>query len=357
VIDRRSCLKGALALLALPTATRAAQGDFAPVLPERVVRFPEDEGSHPEFRTEWWYVTGWLEGAGEPLGFQVTFFRARPHPASGNPSRFDPRDILILHAAVSERTHGRLRHVQRGARAGFGLAEALTGRTAVHIDNWFLRANDAGYTTRIDADDFALDLQLDPTQPVLLQGDGGYSRKGPRPESASYYYSLPHLHVGGRVRIEKRVQEVRGSAWFDHEWSSEYMASQAVGWDWTGLNLNDGSALMAFRMRARDGGTFWAAATHRTAQQRRTFMPDEVVWTPKRVWRSPRTGATYPVAVEVRVGDLRVELVPMMDDQENDARVTTGAVYWEGAVRALIGGQPAGRGYMELTGYTGKLEL
>ncbi|MGH8664356.1 MAG: lipocalin-like domain-containing protein [Burkholderiales bacterium] len=356
-MNRRDYLKGVLALMAPSTAPRAAQSGFTPVVPGRVLRFPEDEGSHPGFRTEWWYVTGWLDGAGEPLGFQVTFFRARPHPASGNPSRFDPRDILILHAAVSERAHGRLRHVQRAARAGFGLAEAATGRTAVHIDDWYLRTNAAGYATRIDADDFTLDLQLDPTQPPLLQGDGGYSRKGPRPESASYYYSLPHLRVGGQVRIEGRTRDVRGSAWFDHEWSSEYMAPQALGWDWTGINLDDGSALMAFRMRSRDGGTFWAAATLRRAQQRRTFAPDEVLWSPKRTWRSPRTGATYPVAMELRVGDLRVELVPMMDDQENDARITTGAVYWEGAVTALVHGRPAGRGYMELTGYTGKLDL
>ena len=356
-MDRRECLKAALGLIALPAATRAAQSDFTAVVPGRALRFPEDEGSHHGFRTEWWYVTGWLQGAGEPLGFQVTFFRARPHPASGNPSRFDPHDVLILHAAVSERAHGRLRHVQRAARAGFGLAEALTGRTAVHIDDAFLRANSTGYATRIEADDFALDLQLDPTQPPLLQGDRGYSRKGPRPESASYYYSLPHLRVGGRVRIDAQTRDVRGSAWFDHEWSSEYLASEALGWDWTGINLDDGSALMAFRMRGRDGTTFWAAATLRNPRERRTFAPHEVEWTPRRIWRSPRTGATYPVAVAVRVGDLRVELVPMMDDQENDARITTGAVYWEGAVTALIGGQPAGRGYMELTGYTGRLEL
>jgi predicted secreted hydrolase len=302
-------------------------------------------------------VTGWLDGSGEPLGFQVTFFRARPHPASGNPSRFDPREILILHAAVSARAHGRLRHVQRAARAGFSLAEAATGRTAVHIDDWYLRANATGYAARIDANDFALDLQLDATQPPLLQGDAGYSRKGPRPESASYYYSLPHLRADGRVRIEQRTQHMRGSAWFDHEWSSEYLAPQAAGWDWTGINLDDGSALMAFRMRANDGGIFWAAATLRTARERRTFAPGEVLWMPRRAWRSPRTGATYPVAMDLRVGDLQVELVPMMDDQENDARITTGAVYWEGAVTALIGGQPAGRGYMELTGYGGKLEL
>jgi predicted secreted hydrolase len=356
-MNRRDCLKGALVLMAPSTAPRAAQSVFTPVVPGRVLRFPDDEGNHPGFRTEWWYVTGWLDGADAPLGFQVTFFRARPHPPSGNPSRFDPRDILILHAALSERAHGRLRHVQRAARAGFGLAEAAAGRTAVHIDDWYLRANATGYAARIDTDDFALDLQLDPTQPPLLQGDGGYSRKGPRPESASYYYSLPHLRVDGRVTIGERKQQVSGSAWFDHEWSSEYLAPQAAGWDWTGINLGDGTALMAFRMRARDGGNFWAAATLRTALERRTFAPDEVVWMPRRTWRSPRTGATYPVAMALRVGDLQIELVPMMDDQENDARITTGAVYWEGAVTALIGGRPAGRGYMELTGYTGRLEL
>jgi predicted secreted hydrolase len=237
------------------------------------------------------------------------------------------------------------------------LAEAQAGRTAVHVDDWFLRAANGGYAARIDAGDFALDLQLDPTQPPLLQGEGGYSRKGPQPESASYYYSLPHLRVGGRVRIERRTHEVRGSAWFDHEWSSEYMAPQAVGWDWTGINLDDGSALMAFRMRTPDGGTFWAAATLRTPRGRRTFTAGEVHWTPLRRWRSPRTGASYPVAAKVRVGSLELELVPMMDDQENDARITTGAVYWEGAVTALAAGRPAGRGYMELTGYAGKLDL
>lgn len=365
---RRRLLLAALSLPAWPGATaRAAEtaaavnasvGAFAPVLPGRVLRFPEDEGSHPEFRTEWWYVTGWLESSGTPLGFQITFFRARPHPESGNPSRFDPRDILILHAALSERSHGRLRHVQRAARAGFGLAEALRGRTAVHIDDSYLRANGGGYAARIATDDFALDLQLDPTQPPLLQGDDGYSRKGPRPESASYYYSLPHLRVGGRVRIEGRSHDVRGTAWFDHEWSSEYMAAEAEGWDWTGLNFDDGSALMAFRMRGRDSSPHWAAATLRTrAQRRTTFTPAEVVWTPRRVWRSPRTGTTYPVAVQVRAGELELELVPLMDDQENDARVTTGAVYWEGAMTAMREGKRVGRGYLELTGYTRPLKL
>lgn len=348
-----------MGLLALAPGVRAAQRDFAPVVPGRELRFPQDEGSHPEFRTEWWYVTGWLEDAsGAALGFQVTFFRTRPNPDSGNPSRFDPRDILLVHAAVSDPAHGRLRHMQRAARAGFGLAEALSGRTDVHIDDGYLRANESGYATRIAGDDFAFDLQLDPTQPPLLQGDAGFSRKGPRPESASYYYSLPHLRVSGQVTVDGKVRKVGGLAWFDHEWSSEYLAPEALGWDWTGINLDDGSALMAFRIRARDHSTYWAAATLRDPQLRRvTFAPHEVEWTPLRTWRSPRTGALYPVATRVRAGSLELSLVPMMDDQENDARITTGAVYWEGAMTARIGERAVGRGYMELTGYNRRLEM
>ena len=189
-MKRRDWLKAAPGLMLLSAAAGSGAAEFTPVVPGRPLRFPEDEGSHPGFRTEWWYVTGWLDGAASPAGFQITFFRTRPHLPSGNPSRFDPRDLLLVHAAVSERAHGRLRHVQRGARAGFGLAEAQTGRTAVHIDDWYLRAAGKGYAARIDAGDFTLDLQLDPTQPPLLQGDAGYSRKGPQPESASYYFDV-----------------------------------------------------------------------------------------------------------------------------------------------------------------------
>lgn len=357
-MKRRDAMRalGAAFLLPLPAA---AQGSaFAPVVPGRTLRFPEDEGGHPEFRTEWWYVTGWLETDKSPLGFQVTFFRSRPHPESGNPSRFAPRHILIAHAAVSEPAHGRLRHAQRAARAGFDLAEAAVGRMAVRIDDWYLEARAQRYVTRIDAQQFGFELVLTPTQPPLLQGEDGYSRKGPDPLSASYYYSLPQLEVEGRVRTEKQTRTVRGSAWFDHEWSSEYLAAAAVGWDWTGINFDDGSALMAFRIRGRDGSSYWSAATlRRPGGSRRTFKASDMAWQPLRTWRSPRTGATYPVAFELRVGTLAIALLPLFDDQENDARITTGAIYWEGAVTALIDSQRAGRGYLELTGYAGKLEL
>ena len=345
-------------MLLLPASVRSQPPEFAPVVAGRPLRFPDDEGSHPEFRTEWWYVTGWLNAERAPLGFQVTFFRTRPHPTSANPSRFAPTNILIAHAALSEPKRGRLRHAQRVARAGFGLAEARRGRMDVLIDDWILTTHDAAYATRIQADELALDLTLRRTQPPLLQGIHGYSRKGPRPESASYYYSLPHLRVTGRVRSGGIVLPVEGSAWLDHEWSSEYMDDEAVGWDWMGINLADGGALMAFRMRGRDGAALWAAATWRQPDgASRTYDSGEVEWRPLRWWQSPRTGARYPVGLEVSIGGVGLVIEPMFDDQENDTRITTGAVYWEGAVTITSQGRFVGRGYLELTGYVQQLRM
>jgi predicted secreted hydrolase len=356
-MKRRAFLLGAAGALGFADGARAA-ADFAAVVPGRPIRFPEDEGSHPEFRTEWWYVTGWLDGRGIPLGFQLTFFRSRPHPDSGNPSRFSPREIIIAHAAVSERAHGRLRHAQRVARAGFGLAQAASGRMDVRLDDWRFAAEDARYLARIRSDELDFDLRFERTQPPLLQGDQGYSRKGPKPASASYYYSHPHLAVSGRLRLGKQALDAAGSAWLDHEWSSEYLDPDAAGWDWIGINFDDGSALMAFRMRGKDGAALWAAATLRTAAgERRSYAPAEVRWEPRRRWRSPRTGADYPVAPRVWIADTVLDIEPLFDDQENDTRLTTGAVYWEGAVIVSRDGRRAGRGYLELTGYAGGLRL
>ncbi len=150
-----------------------------------------------------------------------------------------------------------------------------------------------------------------------------------------------------------------GEAWFDHEWSSDVMDEQARGWDWLGVNLADGGALMAFRMRDAAGNARWAAATLRAPDGSvRTFAPDEVAWTPTRKWRSPRTGAEYPVAWRLRVGQREFEVEPLMDDAELDSRSSTGTIYWEGPIELRApGGAPLGRGYLELTGYAGRLDL
>jgi predicted secreted hydrolase len=340
-------------------ATALGQVRYPQVRSGVPLTFPRDHGAHPDFRTEWWYLTGQVRDTrGRELGIQITFFRNRPGLQEESPSAFAPKQLLFAHAAIADPAHGRLRHDQRAARAGLGLAEAAAGTTAVHIDDWSLDLDGERYRTRIAADTFTMELTFAATQALVLQGDRGVSRKGPRPEQSSYYYSRPHLATTGTLAIEGKPAPVQGIAWLDHEWSSEYLAPEAQGWDWVGLNLDDGGALMAFRIRLRDGGILWSGGSRRHPQgEVRVFTPQEIRFEPLRTWRSPRTGSAYPVAMRVQAGEASFDLEPLMDDQELDARPSVGTVYWEGAVRVRENGQPRGQGYLELTGYVRPLKL
>jgi predicted secreted hydrolase len=349
----------ALWLLAAACA-HAAPPVFAPVVPGRTLTFPADYGAHPDYRTEWWYATGWLQTPdGKPLGFQVTFFRSRTETDPANPSAFAPKQLIIGHAALSDPALGHLVHDQRSARAGFGLAYAGTGTTDVKLDDWSMRREpDGRYRVVVRAGDLSFTLRLAPTQALLAQGDAGYSQKGAQAGHASYYYSEPQLQVDGEIVRAGRKQAVTGTAWLDHEWSSQVLDANAAGWDWTGINLDDGGALMAFRIRARDGSTLWAHATWRDSAARVTqYGPDQVRFEPQRTWTSPRTNATYPVATLLTTGAAQWHIEPLLPDQELDSRRSTGSVYWEGAVTVRRDGRPAGRGYLELTGYVSAMKL
>lgn len=333
---------------------------FLPVVPEYKLAFPKDYGTHPGFRIEWWYVTGWLEAADKkPLGFQVTFFRYATDHNPENPSRFAPKHLIIAHLALSDPAVGKLMHEEKTAREVFDLAYSKQGSTDVKLDDWyFVREADGRYQVDMQGNDFGLKLSLKPTQPMLLQGGDGFSRKGPEPEQASYYYSEPHLQVAGTLFRQGKPVAVSGSAWLDHEWSTAYLDPNADGWDWVGANLDDGSALMAFQIRLKNGGKLWAYAALRDAAGHVTlFEPEQVEFTPQRTWRSPHTDAIYPVAMRIRTGETEWLLTPLFDDQELDSRQSTGAVYWEGAVTLTRDGQPAGRGYLELTGYVRPLDM
>jgi predicted secreted hydrolase len=351
-------LIAATPVLAEPPRASTAAPAYAPVLPGQPLAFPADHGAHPQYRTEWWYITGWLDTPDGPQGFQVTFFRTRPDVDQRNPSAFAARQVLFAHAALSDPKVGRLLHGERIARQGFGLAEAATGDTDVVLDDWSLkRQADGRFHAKAGGKDFALDLVLTPTQPVLPQGEDGFSRKGPLPTEASRYYSIPHLKASGALRrAGGRLVRVTGGAWLDREWSSTYLDPRAVGWDWTGLNLDDGGALMAFRVRDGQGHALWAGGSLRAANGAVTrFAPADVAFAARRRWRSPRTGVEYPVeqtlTLKLPTGLRQFPLTPLFDDQELDSR-PSGPVYWEGAVRTA-----GGRGYLELTGYLAPLKL
>lgn len=355
-----------LALAGLPLPGPALAAPASGALPSSpALRFPADFGAHPETRTEWWYVTGELAAGKATYGFQVTFFRSRGEVSAQQPSRFAARQLVFGHAALSDVAQRRQRHDQRIARAGFGVAQAAEGDTRVHLRDWELaREGPAGtsrYLARVhsEAAGFGFELAFTTTQPVLLQGDAGLSRKGPAPEQFSRYYSQPQMKVDGRLTLDGRATAVTGRAWLDHEWSDSLLAKDAVGWDWIGINLDDGGALTAFRLRRADGSALYAGGSWRDPAGRlRVFAPGEVKFTPGRAWESPVSQARYPVAwrIDTPAGSHLLEVE--FEAQELDSRASTGNFYWEGlSTLRDADGRRIGRGYLEMSGYATRLKL
>jgi predicted secreted hydrolase len=354
-------------MIALALAGSAGMAARAKALvPVAGLTFPADFGAHPASRTEWWYVTGSLQAASALWGFQVTFFRSTTGvTAERNASRFAASELVFAHAALTDLEQRRLRHDQRIARSGFGIAGASTSDTDVALRDWHLTRNSVAVQSRYhasvqsDSAGFALDLTIEGTQPVLLQGIGGLSQKGPRAEQTSRYYSEPQLAVHGRLTLDGKPIEVTGKAWLDHEWSDAFLDPQAVGWDWIGMNLDDGSALTAFRLRRADGSTLYAGGSfRRSGEAVRNFSTDAVLFKPGRVWHSAASRAAYPVewTVDTPAGAFGVKA--LLDDQELDSRGSTGSIYWEGLSDLVdAGGRRIGRGYLEMTGYAGALKL
>lgn len=342
----------ALLLAALPLPVRAA------------LNFPADFGAHPVHGIEWWYVTGMLGDAGQPprYGYQLTFFQL-PGPApADHPSALAARHLLLGHVALSDLGAKQHRHGQRLLRVLPGTVYAAQGDCDLKLRDWTLRregeAGSESYRAAFTGPGFALKLNLATTAPPLLQGEAGISRKGSDPQQFSHYYSRPQLATTAELSLDGRPRRLTGRSWLDHEWSDRYVGETA-GWDWLGINLHDGRALTLFQLRRKDGRRDWAGCSVRTpGQPDRSFTPDEVRMTPLRHWTSPATGARWPVEWRLQSPAGDMVLRPAFDEQEADARASSGLVYWEGASQLLdASGRELGWGYLELTGYAGKPPL
>ncbi len=327
-------------------------------------RFPADHASHPDYRVEWWYYTGHLRAGARRFGYELTFFRVGlDRRWRGHPSRWAPSDVILAHAALTDEGAKRFRHDERAARPALDLAGADSARYRVWAGDWSARLDDDGHTHRLaaNADGFGFALALEPVKPPAIHGEDGVSRKAPGLANASHYYSLTRLATRGTLVLGGDTLAVEGDSWMDHEFGSGSLGADQVGWDWTSVQLDDGTELMLYALRRRDGTTeplsagTWIAADGRTT--RLALEAFQVV--PRDAWTSPVTGARYPSGWEVRVPslELALTLTPVLRDQELVATRTGGVVYWEGAVRVegVRGGRPVnGRGYVELTGYAGR---
>ena len=321
-------------------------------------RFPRDFGPHRAFKTEWWYFTGNLDSTHRRrFGYELTLFRfsLRPH-AVQSPSRWSTNQVYVAHFAVTDPADKRFHFFQQGARAAIGLAGAQAAPFRVWVYNWGVRAS-AGtgwpWHLHADAKGVSVNLDLTPLMAPVLQGNDGLSRKGPAPGNASYYYSIPRMDTRGTLSVNGRTFSVTGLSWMDREWSTSALAPNEAGWDWFGLQLSDGSDLMFYRLRRKNGTTdpfSQGSLVNRQGKVTRLTATDVRVQV-LGSWRSPR-GGTYPARwrLFIKPEHLTLEVTPILADQE----LNVGVRYWEGAVdvQGYRAGHPiGGEGYVELTGY------
>ena len=333
---------------------------FARAIEPAAISLPEDHGPHPRFRSEWWYFSGNLvDETGGEFGFQLTFFRyaLSPEPPQ-RPSRWAASQIYMAHFAISDRARGKHRVAERFARGALELAGARGRPFAAWLDDWAARSTtDAFLPLELTAQDQAqglqLSLRLEAGKPAVLQGRNGLSQKSPEPGEASYYYSYTRLAARGVLGVDGREHAVRGLAWLDREWSTSSLGPDLAGWDWFGVQLDDGRDLMLYALRDENGVMQPLSAGSLVAPDgsKRHLEAGDFQLQPITYWRSAATGVRYPVEweLQVPVAGVNLSLRPMFSDQEQDLTVR----YWEGSVDALdpASGRRLGRGYMELTGY------
>ena len=332
----------------------------------RPLSFPQDLGAHEDFRTEWWYYTGNLQTPkGRPFGFELTIFRVGllpPTAEAPSTSRWYGRSIYFAHFALSDIEANEFHAFERYSRSGPGLAGAQSDPYKVWLEDWHITQRSPGvYQLHAEQDGIQIDLTLNDEMGVILHGENGYSRKGKDPGNASYYFSQPRLRTEGSVQVDGTKHPVSGLSWMDHEFSTSVLDPDQIGWDWFSLQFDEGPALMLYQLRERDGrisdassGTYVDAQGNARPIDLSDFKIDV-----KEEWRSPHTQAMYPSAWEIQLNqpDCLLQVSPLMADQEVHFPAVT---YWEGAVQfdgTCDGRNVRGKGYIELTGYGGKLPL
>lgn len=351
-----------LLFLPLLCACAFAQESWQLALPGWKYEFPRDHAVHREFQTEWWYFTGNLQDEkGGQWGYQITFFRQGVRrEKSQELSRFIVRDLKFAHFAVSDLSGGRFRFAQKLSRGAFGEAGFGENKAEAWIDDWRLESKQAdSFILKGAEGDVSLELELQTVKPPVIHGKDGVSQKAEGLGRASHYCSLTRLATTGALTVQGKRLPVEGLSWFDHEWATNQLAANQVGWNWFSFQFTDGSELMLYQMRCADGSVD-ISSSGTLVEADGTVLPlarDDYRLTPLKKWKSPKTGAEYPVYWRVEIPRLKLE-AEVITPLESQELVLSPIAYWEGAIRVkgLRGARPVnGSGYMELTGYSGPL--
>ena len=393
---------------------------FTPVKRGYTVAIPRDHMSHPDFQLEWWYLTFVLSAEdGQEFGLQYTLFRFNTEldaPQSTKANAENSAEVNANNHIAKNWTNGQqwMGHAslhtaeqhyfeERFASGGVGNAYVNQQPFTTVIDDWVWKAAQAEVQTGAESKAMfpsvlkvafgqssthhplktrekipatsanslselneapsvsavKIALNLNTSGPFIKQGDNGYSKKTQDERLRSYYYSQPFINAKGTLNIEGNSVKVTGKGWFDHEWTSHLANSEAMGWDWFSLHLDDGSKLMAFRMHAmnenmknsksKHSEIFTTASYIAENGTKETIDQANVSITPTAYetineGESPRS---VPTAWRIQIPekDIDLSIRPFKESQWNHSLFP----YYEGRVE--IKGSHSGSGFMELTGY------
>ncbi len=337
-----------------------APGNYSRADGPRALVFPRDLGPHPDFQTEWWYYTGNLAAPdGQRFGFQLTFFRrALLGPAERSPrsSIWGADQVYLAHFALTDAASGQFHAFERFERGAAGLAGAQCDpQYRVWLQEWSVeQVGPAAYRLQAAQEGIKLQLDLNDGKGIILQGDQGYSQKVPDTGNASYYTSQTRLDTSGSIEVNGKTFEVSGLSWMDHEFSTSALSPDQVGWDWFSIQLDDGSELMVYQIRKKDGSIdpFSSGTIISNDGKTRGLKAGDFSIQVDSTWKSPHSKGVYPAAWTVSVPSegLTLQIKPILSDQE----LNVSFIYWEGAVQVTgekNGVKISGKGYVELTGY------
>lgn len=346
-----------------PQDSMSAPRVFKQALPGYKFSFPKDHASHDEFKTEWWYYTGHLRtGDGRSFGYELTFFRTGAEEANmKTPGPWKLDNYYLAHFAISDENNKRFFFREKLNRSGIKTAGARNDAMLVFNETWSAEQLGDKFSLRADTPRFGIHLILEPLKPPVVHGEDGVSRKASGKGNASHYYSLTRLKTEGLLLENGKPTPVTGLSWMDHEFGSNQLTQNQVGWDWYSIQLDNGCELMLYAMRRDDGsidpnssGTF----VFKDGTTRKLSL-SEFSQKATGKWTSAVSKATYPMGWQLSVPALRLELklTPTFEGQELSTKESTGVIYWEGSVRATgkHGSQSvSGSGYVEMTGYAEK---
>jgi predicted secreted hydrolase len=329
---------------------------FRLALPGYDFEFPRDHGSHPEYRTEWWYYTGHLRTAsGKRYGFEVTFFRAGITPPAPKATRWDLQQVMPAHFAITDVSRKSFRYYEKLNRASAFTADAAEGHLDVFNEAWRATTNPDGSWKLVAMEGTdAIDLTLRTRKAPAVHGENGVSVKAQGEGFASHYYSMTRLEVTGTVNGERCT----GQAWMDHEFGSAALREHQQGWDWFSIQLENDAEVMLYVIRRKDGTPDVTSSGSLVTSDGQVIpiRRDQMRITPLSRWKSKKSGATYPMGWRVELPSFGVSLTlqPLLREQELVTQGSTGVTYWEGAVDvsgSFSGVAVRGDGYVEMTGY------